>query len=287
MPTPPTAKRMRLASKTPLVKICEELKISPKYLNEETRNRTEQMSLQAIEEKVALDDFGNAWPNRDHKAVLIFLYGRQFYDDETPEKRRNTIGAILKSATATNRILRIAAKDGDKNLLLEEDHGEKQQHVAPPVEGMPMRTTSENPYSLWMASAEDWAQPEGAVTITSKFGIQMVLRQQLSANCFIHAPDVLQGYLVQKGTRSFRGMIDLTKFIRDCVEDDLLASLVLTDDGGTSFSVLATLLPDSLLICVCLRDPQTIPEQQKEDDIKKDCRRLRESWTSIDLRVQP
>ena len=50
---------MRLALKTPLADVCEELKISPpKYLNEETRNRTEQMTLQAIEVRVALDDFG-------------------------------------------------------------------------------------------------------------------------------------------------------------------------------------------------------------------------------------
>ena len=119
-------------------------------MNEEIRNRTEQMSLQAIEENVALDDFGNAWSKRDHKAVLIFLYGRQFFDGETPEKRRNTIRDILTSATATNRIRKIAEKDGDVDLLLEEKHGEQLveeagQHVAPPVEGVPMRTTSMNP----------------------------------------------------------------------------------------------------------------------------------------------
>lgn len=275
MPTPPNAKRMRLAFKTPLTNICEELKISPpKYLNEETRDRTEQMTLEAIEERVAVEGFGNKWPNRDHKAVLIFLYGRKFYYDQALQKRSNTIRDILNSATATNRILKIAAKDGDSDLLLEEEHGEQLveegQHVAPPVEGMPMRTTSKNPYNLWMSSVEDWAQHDGAVTISSRFNVQMVLRRQLSANCFIHAPGVLQGYLVQKGTNSFLGMIDLTKFIRDCAEDDFLASLVLTDNGGMSLDLLETLLPNMpSLVCFHLRDPQTIPKKEKEDAIKK------------------
>ena len=66
-------------------------------------------------------------------------------------------------------------------------------------------------------------------------------------------------------------MIDLTKSIRDCVEDDFLASLVLTDNGGTSFNLLETLLrgAPSWLISVRLRDPQTISEKQKEDIIKR------------------
>jgi hypothetical protein len=81
MPTPP--KRMRLAPETPpeipLTKICEELKISPpKYLSEETRDRTEQMTLEAIEEKVALEGFGDKWPDRDHKRYLSFFTAVSF-----------------------------------------------------------------------------------------------------------------------------------------------------------------------------------------------------------------
>jgi hypothetical protein len=266
---------MRLAPETPLTNICEDLKIStPKYLNEETRDRTEQMTLEAIEVKVALEDFGNMWLNRDHKAVLIFLYGRKFYDDQAPEKRRNTIRDILTCATATDRMLKIAAKDGDSDLLLEEEHGEQPveegQHVAPPVEGMPMRTTIKNPFNMWMSRVEDWASDDGAVTISSKFGVQLVLRRQLSSNCFIHAPGVLQGYLVQKGTKSFLGMIDLTKFIRDCAEDEFLASLVLTDDGGMSVGLLETLLHGTpCFLSFRLRDPET--NQEKEDASKKIC----------------
>jgi hypothetical protein len=231
------------------------------------------MTLEAIEEKVALEDFGTKWLNEDHKAVLIFLYGRKFYDDQTPQKRRNTIRDILTCSTATNLILKIAAKDGDTNLLLEEEHGEQPveegQHVAPPVEGMPMRTTSKNPYNLWMSRVEDWAGHDGAVTISSEFDVQLVLRRQLSANCFIHAPGVLQGYLVQKGTKCFLEMIDLSKFIRDCAEDDLLASLVLADNGGMSLYLLNTLLPDfPSLVSSHLRDPKRASEKGKKDALK-------------------
>lgn len=261
MATPPNAKRMRLAPK---------LKISPpRYLNEETLDRTELMTLEDIETVVAMEGFGDHWD--DHQAVLIFLYGRKFCHDHALQKRKDKIREILNSATA-DRILRIAAKDGDTDLLLEKELSEQPVAFpgASPAEGIPTRTTQKNPYSLWIGSVEDWAQSYGAVTISSKFDVQLVLRRQFSTNCFIHAPGVLQGYLVQKGAKSFHGMIDLTKFIRDFAEDDLLASLVLTDNGGMSLDLLEALLPGCpKLESYRLRDPNQVKKKEKGDLLKK------------------
>ncbi|KAL3919747.1 MAG: hypothetical protein SGILL_003597, partial [Bacillariaceae sp.] len=72
-----------------------------------------------------------------------------------------------------------------------------------------------------------------------------------------------------KGTETFKGMMDITKFIRDNADDDFLASLVLTDDGGMSFDTLETILDDSFLHRTPLSDPTNTTPEDKEKKGKR------------------
>lgn len=279
MSDPPEGKRRRLTmretpphDRTPrkpvsLADRCSELNISPPRYANVQNERTEIMKLEEIEESVAIDGFGDDWEDPRKQAVLIFLYGRKFYHDHEREQRQNTIRKFLEEE-AIERTLRIAATGGDEAVVSrggarEENTTaeEEPRTIANAGVGRVIRTNLYATYEEWMAQVEVWGEQDGAMTVLSGRGPhpnpnrpdgqqclcvkQLVLRRQRSHNCFIHAPAVLQGYLVQRSTNEFRGMIDLSKFVRDFMEDEFISKLVLTDQGGDSEAILQNLTSQS------------------------------------------
>jgi hypothetical protein len=75
---------------------------------------------------------------------------------------------------------------------------------------------------------KDLIETYGEYTIFKLFNIEMVQRSQRSGNCFLHAPAVLQGYLVQEGSGKWKGMMNLAKHVRNG------STYIVADGGGSS-----------------------------------------------------
>lgn len=77
--------------------------------------------------------------------------------------------------------------------------------------------------------------------------VSLPCRHQLSGLCYIHAPEVLQHYLVSLKQPKV-GMIDMTKMVRKNFSSDQLAAHVFDDAGGSSHALLRNILtPGSAL----------------------------------------
>lgn len=72
-------------------------------------------------------------------------------------------------------------------------------------------------------------------------GVTLPRRHQLSGLCYIHAPEVLQHYLVSLSDPNV-GMIDMVKLVRESFDAKLLEQHVFDDAGGSSRAVLKMIL---------------------------------------------
>ena len=84
---------------------------------------------------------------------------------------------------------------------------------------------------------------EGALTIFELHKLTPVFRRQLVSNCFLHAPAVAHCYLLQNGTGSYHGMMDLAKFVRHNLLCDELATYTM-DGGGDAVEIFSRILHD-------------------------------------------
>ena len=67
-------------------------------------------------------------------------------------------------------------------------------------------------------------------------------RSQLSGLCYIHAPDVLQHYLVSMNSQKEVGMVDISKLIRETFTSAELEAHIFNDCGGSSLVMLKRIL---------------------------------------------
>ena len=77
----------------------------------------------------------------------------------------------------------------------------------------------------------------------------LVQRAQLSGLCYIHAPNVLQHYLVSLHQKTPAGMVDILRLIRDTFTAEELEAHIFRNDGQSSSSMLKRILePGSKII---------------------------------------
>jgi hypothetical protein len=216
----PTGKREPIDE---LVGCCEGLGISPP-----TKKNGRYRDFGEIVHSIAEDGFTYYLNHGGHyTAALLFLYGREFFaDDDT--RRKTEVGAILSSKNDPNgpfhRLMKVVNCSGDSAL------GE---------------TDDDDLFvSVWTGLVHDWAMQDGASTIFHDRNVKLVFRKQPSRNCFVHAPAVLHGYLVQQSTGTYKGMLDITRYVRHCFDSESLSSLIVHDKGGCSLSVFEDLLTD-------------------------------------------
>jgi hypothetical protein len=104
-----------------------------------------------------------------------------------------------------------------------------------------------------------WSKTGGKVFVfPSEKSIPIKQRTHKSGLCYIHAPEVIQYYLVASQNASTEtGMIDMSKMIRKCWEERSLDSHIFENAGGNSPRMLRKILhPNSLVV------PTTKPETQ-------------------------
>jgi len=85
--------------------------------------------------------------------------------------------------------------------------------------------------------------PENSVNVFNVHGIEIAFRLQRSKTCFMQAPAALQCYMLQIGTREFKGMVNISKYVRTQFGSEELSKYLLEDNGGDSFTMMKNLLP--------------------------------------------
>lgn len=195
------------------------------------KNRLKYHECSVITQRICDDGFAQYLNEckSEEATVLGFLYGREyFFQDDL--RRKKEIEEILKSKGDLNgpfeRLLSLSMHAGDSVLFQGAEYAQ-----------------NDLVFDMWCALIDAWGQQEGASTIFLDRKVQMVLRkQELSTNCHLLAPAVLQGYLVQQATGKFEGMLDVTKYVLHCLDSHGLSMLVHNQGRGNSLDVLEDVL---------------------------------------------
>jgi hypothetical protein len=203
-----------------LHRTCQELGMSP------PAKEGFHLALETIMHAIESDGFADELNDRKKRKALIYLYGRDYFGGkgELETRRKTEIAAMLASPDVIMARLHTVlqnTKDTDVAYLDEQFYGN------------------------WKTLVAEWAILDGSYTVFDEKVQEIVLRKQLSKKCFLHAPAVLGGYLVQHATESFQGMVDLTKFVRHYFCDESLSRLVAHDLGGDSMDVLRSLVGEA------------------------------------------
>jgi hypothetical protein len=201
-----------------------------------------------ITEDGFLEDYKKGGENMK---ILIFLYGREYFKEDE-RQRKSDIKKMLEmdglteddeaKSTPRKRIFTIIEHVTDSTEMLVEKCNAK----------------------MWNESIEDY----GEHTIFKLFNIEMVQRIQRQGKCFLHAPAVLQGYLVQKGSNEWKGMMDLAKYVRNGFSSERLSTYIVVDGGGSSLEALTNILEYGL------RATNNIPSSDIKRDLESDNPRL-------------
>jgi hypothetical protein len=101
-----------------------------------------------------------------------------------------------------------------------------------------------------MKTLPKWSQP-GAFVFHRDKKVSLVQRCQLSGLCYIHAPEVVQHYLVAMNDPKV-GMIDMARMIRQTFPPVQLRRHIFDDAGGASRDMLEHILaPGSVIFASC------------------------------------
>jgi hypothetical protein len=164
--------------------------------------------------------------------------------------------------------------DGRQDLRL-------QSVMAGDVVGSSHVTTFAVEFASFCQRHPSWRDERCVLFWNSYPSIEMVIRRQLSAGlCFMHAPVVLQHYLVsiKSGTSSSdRKMIDIASYIAQFRNGDALLQIVRDGDGGDS---------DTFLEEIYRSDPQFEPSRSSINIRSKYWRETVEE-ISEQLKVRP
>jgi len=80
-------------------------------------------------------------------------------------------------------------------------------------------------------------------------------RVQKSGLCYLHAPEMVQHYVVSLHTKTFGGMIDMSKMIRETFNAQQLEDYIFKDVGGPSDIMLKLILqPKSIILAGAFKD---------------------------------
>ena len=225
---------------------CANLKIAPpKHQNGAS------MGLDELIELMFDDGIGHELIMQDdNKKILLFLYGRGFFENDT-ERRKRVITRFLnpRYSPGLERLLSVIHTDHDR------------------VEPLDASEDINQYCSRWLDLLEKngymgGTKREGALTIFELHKLTPVFRRQFLSNCFLHAPAVAHCYLLQIGTGRYDGMMDLAEFVRHNLTDHELTMYTLLDLGGVAVEIFARILKRA-------RHEIFFPQTIEKDLIKK------------------
>ena len=178
--------------------------------------------------------------------VLNFLYTKNVMAEEEAVVRKVKFGSLLdpppfsQYVKARERLNKLLEVSGDK-------HGDE---IPSDVET----------FDASIANSAKWKAASAYIhPSVLKYPAQRVQRSGL---CYIHAPEVLQHYLVSMQNKANAGMINIAEMIRDTWNGVQLTRHIFDNTGGNSHTMLTQILqPDSVLLTCTLKDYRLFLEQ--------------------------
>lgn len=167
-----------------------------------------------------IDGFGQYTETKklktDKSKVLFFLYGRGFFCSEEKFTRVAKIKKIIENPTALKRAVRLATIDGDKDVTQEC----QRQYI-----------------DLYESLVAYFKRP-GAFGFCppNEAEFKYYFRTHQQGNCFLLAPCIAMGYLMQKKGVEDAAPLDLTQYVRHSFDDEKLFKYLVKDDGGNAMN---------------------------------------------------
>lgn len=92
-----------------------------------------------------------------------------------------------------------------------------------------------SPVDLHQFNPDQFTGYESDNVFFLKYPQFLVQRYQLSGNCYLHAPALLQFYLSSLATGKRENMLDISRYVRQNFSSRDLKNHIINDDGGSSF----------------------------------------------------
>lgn len=118
--------------------------------------------------------------------------------------------------------------------------------------------------------ASEWNRPDAFVLHRDHHCLKHLgspsQRVQIRGLCYIHAPDMMQHYLVCINTKTNAGMIDMCRFIHECFSVHDIQKHIFDEEGGGSLDILQRILvPNSKITPASLDTPEIVADHLKRD----------------------
>jgi hypothetical protein len=183
------------------------------------------------------------WSTELQRAALRFVYVKNIFEISVtipnPDMRKMIISTLIEppgfgredyGRIARNRLFRL--------LCPESDVGNN---------NIPSNVMS---YSSFLRALNVWIEPGAYVVLddeTGKWRLQVRQRVQESGLCYMHAPVVLQSYLLSWSFRNAESsraceMLDMRRYILENFSSTQLYNHIVSDEGGNSLDYLKNIL---------------------------------------------
>lgn len=74
--------------------------------------------------------------------------------------------------------------------------------------------------------------PDHGFSVFNVCTIARVQRLQRYSSCYFQAPAVLQCYMIQFATGEYKGMVDISNYVRNNYDSEQLSAFLIKDQGG-------------------------------------------------------
>ena len=191
-----------------------------------------------IKKRMRADGFG-AHIDKETEAEIILrcMYGRKFFKEDK-ERRVQELKLMIdpKQEKIHERAKRFVRLDGDITNPDSSDkaipaHSDKNNSASSKEE--PKHSVDR---MAWKSIADHYGteEPENGLgwNAFAHFGSKFIQRVQRSGNCFLHAPAVVQSYLI-KGEKRIQ-VIDICKYARHSFNSEKVSRYIVGDSGGNA-----------------------------------------------------
>jgi hypothetical protein len=165
----------------------------------------------------------------ENKKILVFMYAREYFKEEESLRKKDIEKMLNKDVSPVLTELKDTPRK--RTLRIIEHETDVKKELDPTLE----------------AQTCELIEKYGEHTVFKIHAIKMVQRIQRSGNCFLHAPAMLQGYLVQIGSGEWKGMMDLAKYVRNNFTSQKLSEYI-GDLDGDSQDIIVRILDDAAMM---------------------------------------
>lgn len=179
----------------------------------------------------------------DLSDLHLFLYAKHISSERSPEFRKLIFGEILNPDVCD---------DEEKSKHENRERQERLKNIVEKGERTLFHNQSGNFFDMFVRRVPVWGDSMRSYVIfrdREELRGAYVERAQISGCCYMHAPIVLQHYLISMTNYpvDMIGMVDMHCYLRQHVSSKQLEAHILYEKGGNSSEFLASLLPNCIM----------------------------------------